>query len=154
MRFILDLENKRVNLTSTVGPAEKNRSGQSSSWTRNRRNTARFSRTRQMLALWSVGGHWWYYSEQRYRRDVCKLLTPTTADEATATLSVVYFWSKEVLFCRTVMFTDVWRHAAGTRWCSWITPEVPLFGLFTFQTIAHWLLWAGGRAEKVRSEEE
>lgn len=30
-RFILDLENKRVNLTNTVGPAEKNRSGQSSS---------------------------------------------------------------------------------------------------------------------------
>lgn len=30
-RFILDLENKRVNLTNTVGPAEKKRSGQSSS---------------------------------------------------------------------------------------------------------------------------
>lgn len=30
-RFILDLENKRVNLTNTVGTAEKNRSGQSSS---------------------------------------------------------------------------------------------------------------------------
>lgn len=31
MRFILDLENKRVNLTNTVDTAEKNRSGQSSS---------------------------------------------------------------------------------------------------------------------------
>lgn len=30
-RFILDLENKRVNLTNTVDTAEKNRSGQSSS---------------------------------------------------------------------------------------------------------------------------